>query len=113
MKKYYVLIAVFIVITIIGYLLPDASTEINYESFEVIDEMEVCAEALEEFYSDETYSYSYNCIRSEATFIKFENAKKMVAKTALEGNLLTIEEFENQINKQNLNIQIYKYEKNK
>lgn len=58
--------------------------------FVIVDETEVCAEALELFYEDENYKYYYPCIKNATTFIK-KNNKKQTVKESLEDKTISVE----------------------
>lgn len=58
--------------------------------FVIVDETEVCAEALELFYEDENYKYYYPCIKNATTFIKKNNNKQTV-KESLENKTISID----------------------
>lgn len=61
-------------------------------SFEIIDTTEVCAEALEGIYKDETGEYYLPCIKSQNISIKFSDGTTYSLKYVLENKLLTIHE---------------------
>lgn len=72
-------------------------------SFEIIDSTEVCAEALEEIYKDNKYTYYLPCMKSGNILIKFSNGNEYSLKEVLDKDLLTIDELiENGLN-------VYKY----
>lgn len=58
--------------------------------FVIVDETEVCAEALELFYEDENYKYYYPCIKNATTFIK-KNNKKQTVRESLEDKTISVE----------------------
>ena len=68
-------------------------------NFEIIDNTEVCAQALEKFYEDETYEYYFSCIKSHNIFInigKNFSGEDIIypLKEALVENIVTIERLE-------------------
>ncbi len=58
--------------------------------FAIVDETEICAEALELFYEDDHYKYYFPCMKSSTTFIK-KDGKKITIKEALEKEVITID----------------------
>ena len=57
----------------------------NMYSLEIIDNTEVCAEALEEFFEDEEYVYYFSCMKSNNVYAKI-NGKKYLVKDLLNNN---------------------------
>ena len=75
------------IFSIIGFL---ADKEEKFE-FTIIDETEICAEALELIYEDNDYRYYFPCIKSDTVFIEFTNKKERITiSDALEKNHITI-----------------------
>ncbi len=76
-----------------------------------------CDTALEKFYQDENYTYSYSCIKNDKVIVKYNDGSEETVKEALENNKITIqdldrfniayikEEIEN--NKEKLNLENY------
>lgn len=62
----------------------------NY--FEIIDTTEVCAEALEGIYKDNTGEYYLPCMKSQNISIKFSDGRTYSLKYVLENDILTIHE---------------------
>lgn len=56
----------------------------NY-SIEIIDESQVCAQALEKFYETQLYEYYFSCIKSDAVYAKI-NGEKYLVKDLLNNN---------------------------
>jgi len=52
----------------------------------------MCDQALEKFYEDDKYTYSFPCVQSSSTYVKFENGNKMLITDALEAKKVTIDE---------------------
>lgn len=65
------------------------------DNFEIIDETEVCAQALEEIYETEFNKYYLPCIKSSQVFIKFANGNKYSIKEALNNGYVTAEQIIN------------------
>jgi hypothetical protein len=57
----------------------------NMYSLQIIDNTEVCAEALEEFFEDEEYVYYFSCMKSNNVYAKI-NGKKYLVKDLLNNN---------------------------
>jgi len=76
----------------------------NPEDYIIVDETEMCAEALEEIYTDDKYKYYLPCISSANIYIKYNDGNKINIKDVLEQKILTIDEL---IEK---GLQVHKYE---
>lgn len=86
---------------------------IDTSDFEVIDETEMCAQALEQFYEDDDNVYYFNCIKSATTFVKFVDGTKMTIKDAVNNELITIEQLQNKFKENDyINIIVYQKAKN-
>jgi len=84
----------------------------NSNGFRVVNETELCYEALELFYEDENFKYYFSCIQSGTTFVLFDNNKKYTIKEAVNNGLLTITEIMAKIDVMaEPRIIIYKYAK--
>ncbi len=70
-------------------VLSDESKPLSYK---IIDETEVCADALESIYEDNNYTYYLSCIKSNNIFIEFSNGTKYSLKFVLDNNLISIDE---------------------
>lgn len=95
MKKKHLLImlpVLAIIAIIIGLILSNKNKELSKNSIEIIDATYVCAEALEKFYEDSNYTYSFPCIQSDSIYVKFPNGNKMLVVDAIEQNKVTIEQ---------------------
>lgn len=79
MKKNKVLkIAIIVVMLLIIIFLFISNQELinkknNSNDYTIIDTTEICAEALEEIYSDDDYTYYLPCIKSSNIYIKWDN----------------------------------------
>ena len=60
--------------------------------FKIIDNTEICAEALEEIYRDDSYIYYLSCIKSDNIIIEFDDNTKYKLREVLENNILSIDE---------------------
>ena len=77
----------------IGRLLSNIEKITGTKLFNIIDETEICAEALELIYEDSGYKYYFSCIKSSTVFIEFiSNHLKLTVKEALEKGNITIKE---------------------
>lgn len=56
------------------------------------DEAIFCLETEEIFYEDEFYKCTYNCLKSENTFLVYEDGTKISVKEALQNNIEPIED---------------------
>lgn len=77
--------------------------DIDYNDYEIVDETEVCAEALEEIYRDDDNIYYLSCIKSSTLFLKYNNGDKITIKDALNNNKVTFEELLEK------GLEVYKY----
>lgn len=64
-----------------------------------------CAEALEQFYEDDDYTYYYSCIKSEYIVVKYTDGTEETVSKALKNKTIKISDLED------YNIKYYKYEK--
>ena len=53
-----------------------------------------CDTALEKFYQDEKYTYSYNCIKSNYVIVKYNDGSEETVKDALQNNRITIQDLD-------------------
>ena len=84
----------------------------NYEggNYTLVDETKkikdfACAEALEQFYEDENYTYYWNCIKNKYMIVKYDDGSKELISEALKNKHIDIQI----LNK--FNIDYIKYEK--
>ena len=70
------------------------------------DPMTMCAQAIEEFYTDDTYKYFFSCIKSGLVVVTYPDGTEIPIKDALKDKKITIEDLDR------FNISYYK-EKNK
>ena len=78
------------------YTLVDKTTEMKDFS---------CAEALQQFYEDDYYTYSYPCIKSDYIVVKYINGSEETVKDALKNKRSNIEDLDK------FNIKYYKNKK--
>lgn len=106
-KKSIIVISVLgLIILIIGIILLNKNNIIkNKSKLQIIDATYTCADAIEKFYEDDKYVYSFPCVKSDSVFVKFENGNKMLVVQALEEEKVTIDEL------LNAGLDVYKKEK--
>lgn len=54
----------------------------------------MCAQALEPFYSDAEYTYSWSCIKNNFIVIVFTNGETMLVSEGLKNNIITIKDLD-------------------
>ena len=64
-------------------------------SFTIVDKTKeyddfMCAQAIEKFYEDDNYIYSYSCLKSEHVVVKYNDGSVETVKDALKNNHITI-----------------------
>lgn len=91
-KKLIILVIIGLVILLVGIFF-SKKNHIN-NKFEVLDTTYTCAEALETFWEDDKYTYTFPCIKSSYVYIKFPDGNKVLVVKALKDKLITIEELE-------------------
>lgn len=93
-KSSIILITISIIILIVGITILIKNSKIleNDQKLEIIDATYICADAIETFYEDDYYIYSFPCIMSNSIYVKFENGNKMLITDALESKKVTIDE---------------------
>ena len=79
----------------------------NSKDYVIIDKTKeiddfVCATALEPFYEDDKYIYSFSCIMSDYIVVRYHDGKEEIVKDALKNKKITIEDLDN------FNIKYYK-----
>ena len=94
-----------IIVVALGLVLICRNRILRNNRIEIIDASYMCAEALEKFYEDDNYTYSFPCVKSGSVYVKFPNGKKMLVVTALEEKLVTIDQLIN------AGLEVYKKEK--
>ncbi len=91
-RIYIILITLAVIAVIIGIILAFKNKELRSNRIQIIDASYMCSEALEKFYEDDKYTYSFPCIKSSSVFVKFPNGNKMLVIKALEEEKVTIDE---------------------
>ena len=82
-----------IIILVIAIILLTTNNIIKSKSgIEIIDATFTCSQSQEKFYEDDKYIYSFPCVQSTSTYVKFENGNKMLVVNALEEEKITIDE---------------------
>jgi len=81
----------------------------NKEILEIVDVTKtiknfVCADALEEFYKDEQYTYYFSCIKSSYVIVKYKDGSQITVVKALKNREISISDLDS------YNINYYKYE---
>jgi len=109
MKKDKTIILLFgiltLILVIVGIILIGKNRELRRNKIEIIDASYMCAEAIEKFYEDDKYTYSFPCIKSGSVFVKLPDGKKVLVVKALEEKLVTIDQLIN------AGLEVYKEEK--
>jgi len=54
----------------------------------------VCAEALEEFYSDDNYAYYWSCIKDKYMIVRYESGFEETVSSALKNDTITISDLD-------------------
>lgn len=93
MKKRIIIILpmIAIIFIIIGFILLNKNEEIAKEGIKILDATYNCAPYQEKFYEDDEYIYSFECVKSNSVYVKFEDGSKMLVKTALEEKKVSID----------------------
>ncbi len=90
------LIIIIIVLTLIvltlAILLSRKNKELSEKQIKIINASYQCNNVKEIFYEDDNYVYSFPCVQSNATYVKFPNGNKMLVIKALEDEKVTIDE---------------------
>ena len=94
-----------LIIVALGIVLIFKNRELRNNKIEIIDASYMCAEAIEKFYEDDNYTYSFPCVKSNSVFVKLPDGKKMLVVKALEEEFVTIEELID------AGLEVYKQEK--
>ena len=81
-----------VIIVILGLILLKKNKELSENKITIIDASYKCQPAKEIFYEDDSYVYSFPCIQSSATYVKFPNGNKMLVVKALDEEKVTIDE---------------------
>lgn len=92
------------------YSCPVDNEEEVLTEYKIVDKMAedptmACAQALEEFYRDDTYKYLFNCIKSDLVVVIYPDGTEIPIKKALENKEITISDLDR------FNISYYKEKK--
>ena len=87
-----ILIGLAIVILVLALILFRVNKKISDSQIKIIDASYQGNNIKEIFYEDDNYVYSFPCVQSSATYVKFANGNKMLVVTALEEEKVTIDE---------------------
>ena len=86
-KNITILIILGVIILIIGIILLNRNNLIKEKGkLKIIDATYSCTQAVEKFYEDDKYIYTFPCTKSSSVYVKLENGNKMLVTTALESN---------------------------
>ena len=91
-KLIILLVVLTIIFIILGTFLLKKNKELQDSKIQIINAYYKCQSAKEIFYEDDDYVYSFPCIQSNATYVKFSNGNKMLVVKALEDKKVTIDE---------------------
>ena len=92
-NKLIIILCILTIIFIIGgLLLFKKNKELKENQIQIINASYKCQSTKEIFYEDDNYIYSFPCIQSNATYVKFPNGNKMLVVKALEDEKITIDE---------------------
>lgn len=58
----------------------------------ILDATYTCEQSLEKFYEDQKNIYYFTCVKSNSVYVKFPDGNKKLVVTALEEELVTIDE---------------------
>lgn len=97
MKKKNIIILLIASLIIIGFaitLLIKNKHILSQNKITILDATYTCDNYKEDFYEDDTYIYTFSCTKSNSIYVKLSNGNKMLVKTALEEEKVSIEELE-------------------
>lgn len=87
-------------------LTKNTSYENRIVSIKNVNENKICADALEEFYEDDEYTYYWRCIMDDFIIVEYENGSKQKVSESLKNKTITIKDLDD------YNISYIKYSKN-
>lgn len=93
-KNIIILLIAAILILIIAVILLTKNINLSKNKITILDATYSCEAIPEGFYEDDTYIYSFPCPKSTSVFVKLSDGNKMLVKTALEEEKVTISELE-------------------
>ena len=91
-KLIIIFIALTLLVLILALVLFKKNKELADNQIKIIDASYQCNNIKEVFYEDDNYIYSFPCVQSSSTYVKFSNGNKMLVITALEEGKVTIDE---------------------
>ena len=87
-----IFITLTIVVLVLALVLFKKNKELADSQIKIIDASYQCNNIKEVFYEDDNYIYSFPCVQSSSTYVKFANGNKMLVINALEEGKVTIDE---------------------
>lgn len=93
-KNIIILIISAILILIIAIILLTKNINLSKNKITILDATYSCESITEDFYEDDTYIYSFPCKKSTSVFVKLPDGNKMLVKTALEEEKVTVSSLE-------------------
>jgi hypothetical protein len=69
--------------SVFGKVIARSITNTNSDDFTIVDETQVCAQALELMHEDDEYKYYFECIKSETVFIVFADGSRLSVRDAM------------------------------
>ena len=95
MKKNKIII-IFVVLAVIMLILAlilfSKNKDLSEHQIKIINASYGCNNTKEIFYEDDSYVYSFPCVQSNNTYVKFANGNKMLVVDALQEEKVTIDE---------------------
>ena len=90
-KKLIIIISIAVIFTILALILFNKNEEKTTNNIKILDATYNCADYQEKFYEDNEYNYYFECAKSNSVYVKLEDGNKMLVKTALEEQKVTID----------------------
>ena len=97
-----IILTILLILTTICYLKYKPNEE--EEDYTIVDTTEICAEALEEIYKDDSYTYYLPCMKSDNIFLKWKSGVMTKMMDELKSGNVTIKSLINH------GLKVYKYE---
>lgn len=93
------LLAIIICLSFTGCNKRDKKDNTQNQEYTIVDwslssEDFVCAQALEKFYEDDKYTYSFSCIKSSLVVVQYKDGTEVNVKEALKDNKIKIEDLD-------------------
>lgn len=83
-----------IIIIVATILLIKNNHILSQNKITILDATYTCDNYKEDFYEDDTYIYTFPCTKSNSIYVKLSNGNKILVKTVLEEEKISIEELE-------------------